>query len=357
MSRDDMKTVMENLARGIDNLQVIKVPPPHIYRGSEDAISIELFFEMFERHCISIYRESNVSWLQVLPNFLAGESRALTLAYGLTTPYTTVKAELIEKFRKTPRLDQGDINAIFSANRRPEESYGVFAVRLEMLANRWLTASAEVRKELVRARFLDLLDVATRNQLQLHYGSNAAETPLSQIITFVTIVEKQMKHRQAVKTLSAATSQDVREDAPASTEEPAIKIATGARAKENRGAERNTVSQCEYCNMLGHTVEQCRRKKSRCFKCRKNGHFARDCTEMERTFPSRTPQTEGTIPPRRCPVCGKEGHNPWECEEVWRRFLSCQSCGSWTHSTSQCDRYKSEKPPSQSSRALQPPGN
>ena len=73
MSQNDMKRVIENSTRGIDNMQVVKVPPPHIYRGFEDSISIELFFEMFERHCISIYRESNVSWLQVLPNFLSGE--------------------------------------------------------------------------------------------------------------------------------------------------------------------------------------------------------------------------------------------------------------------------------------------
>ena len=362
MSQNDMKKVMEDLARGIDNLQVVKVPPPHIFRGFEDSISIELFFEMFERHCRSIYKESEVSWLQVLPNFLSGESRALTLAYGLATPYTTVKEKLIQKFKKTPRLDQGDINDIFSAIRRPEESYGVFAVRLEMLANRWLTASPEVRKELVRARFLDLLDGITRNKLQLHFGSNAAETPLSQIITFVTIAETQLKQRQASKMITAAASAEVGERVSVKTDETEIKIATGAKAKENKGASRANTVQCEYCNMTGHTIEQCRRKQSRCFRCRKSGHFARDCTEVEKKTSTRSVQDEDKFQPRQCPACGKRGHAPWECEEVWRRFLSCQSCGSWTHSTSQCDRnrgpvYKTESSPSQNTRALQPPGN
>ena len=88
---DDMRKVIKTLARGMGDLKIIKVPPPGIYRGFEDTLQIDTFFEIFERHCQSVYKNSKESWLQVLPNFLSGEGKALTQAYGLTMPYETVK--------------------------------------------------------------------------------------------------------------------------------------------------------------------------------------------------------------------------------------------------------------------------
>ena len=89
------------------------MPAPVPYKGFDGTIHIDLFFEIFERYCLSAYKETPEAWLQILPNYLEGDAKAVTLAYGLTTPYTTVKEKLQEKFRSRSRLDEDDIHEIF----------------------------------------------------------------------------------------------------------------------------------------------------------------------------------------------------------------------------------------------------
>lgn len=358
---DDIKEVIKTLAKGMCDLKIVKVPPPNVYKGFEDSVQVEVFFEIFERHCRSVYQDAKESWLQVLPSFLTGEGKALAHAYGLTTPYDTVKLKLIEKFQARSRLDQGDINDIFSAVRRAGESFEVFSIRLEMLANRWTTASEEVRRELVRARFLDLLELPLRNKVQLHFGSNTGITPLPQIIAFVTIAENQSKQRSAGKLLAAAALQENHEGEVTHTEEAQMRVITGARPKTAQKQREGQTNVCEHCNLTGHTIENCRRKLAKCYRCRKAGHFARDCPTEQVGRNDRNNPGKDRLENKRCPVCGREGHAPWQCEDVWRRFLSCQCCGSWNHATFQCDRQRAPPnygtAPVQQQRALQPPGN
>ena len=75
------------------------------------------------------------------------EAKSLVCAYGLTTPYEIVKARLLEKFHHQNRLDHGQINEIFTATHRADETYEIFAIRLQVLSERWGAGSEETRKE------------------------------------------------------------------------------------------------------------------------------------------------------------------------------------------------------------------
>ena len=87
----------------------------------------------------------------MLPGFLGDEAKALVCAYGLTTPYETVKAQLLKKFHHRNRLDHGQINEIFTATRKADETYEIFAIRLQVSSERWGAGTEETQKEVTRA--------------------------------------------------------------------------------------------------------------------------------------------------------------------------------------------------------------
>ena len=71
----DMLSMMDKLGNAISCLNLKKVPPPEIYNCNIYG-SIEDFLFIFEKFCLSVYGDDELSWLQVLPSFLIGEWRA-----------------------------------------------------------------------------------------------------------------------------------------------------------------------------------------------------------------------------------------------------------------------------------------
>ena len=60
---------------------------------------IEIFFAHFEKYCTRMYEEDHKAWVQVLPDYLAGEPKSLALAFGLEANYNTVKEKLVDKYQ------------------------------------------------------------------------------------------------------------------------------------------------------------------------------------------------------------------------------------------------------------------
>ena len=76
------------------------IPPPEQFDG-KNYHSIDDFFYFYERFCQAIYGKDNVSWLQVLPDFLYGEYKSIVEAFGRSkdVSYETVKCRLIKEIR------------------------------------------------------------------------------------------------------------------------------------------------------------------------------------------------------------------------------------------------------------------
>ena len=86
------------LAETIRSNKLVLVPPPVIFNGN-NYHSIEDFFYFFERFCLGKYGNDEVSWLQILPDFLCGEIKSVVDSFGRSKEvvYQTVKLRLIKE--------------------------------------------------------------------------------------------------------------------------------------------------------------------------------------------------------------------------------------------------------------------
>ena len=65
-------TIFEMLAEAVRSLKPVTISSPKVFDGSLYH-SISDFFHFFEKYCEAIYGDDKFSWLQVLPDFLAGQ--------------------------------------------------------------------------------------------------------------------------------------------------------------------------------------------------------------------------------------------------------------------------------------------
>ena len=86
----------EILAEAVRSLKPVVVPPPKVFNGTWYH-SISDFIHFFEKYCKAIYVDDQFSWLQVLPDFLAGQYKSIDLSFGISSclEYGTVKAQRV----------------------------------------------------------------------------------------------------------------------------------------------------------------------------------------------------------------------------------------------------------------------
>ena len=85
------------LGESVRSLNSVLVPPPKVFSDSSMYHSIQDFLHFFEKYCEVTYGEDQSSWLQVLPDFLAGRSKSIVMSFGISRflEYGSVKARLI----------------------------------------------------------------------------------------------------------------------------------------------------------------------------------------------------------------------------------------------------------------------
>ena len=91
-----------------------------------------------------------------------------------------------------------DIN-IFHATKKPGESYEIFAVRLQVLASQWRAATDGNRQAVVRARFLDILEPAARQKVNIQFGHEAVAVEFQRIVDFVSTLEAVQRSKATAK--------------------------------------------------------------------------------------------------------------------------------------------------------------
>lgn len=76
-------------------------------------------------------------------------------------------------------------------------------------------------------------------------------------------------------------------------------------------------SKCLKCNRYGHFARECTQEENSCYKCSESGHIAKDCEKAD-----------------VCYVCNKEGHLAKECPDGDQK--TCYKCGGKGHIALSC---------------------
>ena len=113
----DLVQVFLSFASAIRSMGKPKVPPPKICDSSNYEV-VDFFF-FFERFATAVYGQDKVSWLQVLPEFLAGNLREIVDSFGINRYYTYdhVKEILIKHSKVTSSLGGNKYFDFFRASR------------------------------------------------------------------------------------------------------------------------------------------------------------------------------------------------------------------------------------------------
>jgi len=76
-------------------------------------------------------------------------------------------------------------------------------------------------------------------------------------------------------------------------------------------------SKCLKCNKYGHFARECTQEENSCYKCSESGHLAKECEK-----------------PDICYVCNKEGHMAKDCPDGDQK--TCYKCGGKGHIALEC---------------------
>lgn len=92
---------------------------------------------------------------------------------------------------------------------------------------------------------------------------------------------------------------------------------------------------CDFCGKPNHSEDECYQKSSVCYKCHRQGHFARDCENAVGGAAAPNFQTMSSVP-NSCVVCG-EKHLVKECP----LFNRCPICHTGVHPLKDCTIFNS----------------
>ena len=174
-----------NLTEAIKGMNIGSPPPPLAFTGKGN---IEDFFRNFENYCARIYQQEYDNYLLALPNFMEGEAKAIVEAFGTgdEVTYEAVKAKVKEIF-KSKSLGASPHVTLWSATRHKNESYQCFGIRLQALAGKINTTAAE-RTEIVKAKFISILDPSLARQLSIRFGDDTTVS-IQKLINLATMLD------------------------------------------------------------------------------------------------------------------------------------------------------------------------
>ena len=142
-----MKTV------GIGDSYTVPEPEPFkIGTGQK----MHKFFNSFEKYCENKYSRDQDDWIKVLGKYLQGEIKSVYEAVKISKEdYLSLKSKLLEWYQMTRvRTDTGFRAQFEHAQMKPGESIGIYAVRLEALAEKAYPEVSIERNRDLRKKFI-----------------------------------------------------------------------------------------------------------------------------------------------------------------------------------------------------------
>ena len=364
----ELNTVLQNLAQSIADMKTNHVPPPTPYKGIG---SISDFFAAFDRYAGAQYKVDYQSYLQILPNFLEGEAKAIALSYGSGSAvrYQDVKGRIIREMDRRNCMGANSMTDFFSIKRLPGESLTCFVIRLENSALKVEACPTErAQKEIVRSKFLNSLPDPVVAKLTEHFGYMDS-VELEKVVRLASIFEEHMGLSP-----SAWPVNQVAATAPA----PGVPGDLGSSFNHTSPSHNysfaianQNLNHSERYSPANHRNDQLTpnlnprerypspsprnnpRGNVRCYNCQGQGHYARDCNQRSSRNSGNESGTGGRGNSRGnqgtarraspenpqsflCMFCGIKGHVFTDCEKLQRRCMACNWCGSIDHVSHQC---------------------
>ena len=225
------------LTEAVKSMKPVIVPQPIVYDDSSYH-SIEDFFYFYERFCNATYGDDSISWLQILPEFLFGESKYIVESFDRCeqNSYETVKQQLIKicKFR-----DIGDdhYSRFFKTIRHNGESLMCYCIRLEVMAIKIPLLDPASCDALVRGGLLKSLAEPVFRNLNIQIG----HLNLVSNETLVTIAS-------ALESQLAKTTPEL----------PQITASANVFLPVTNDKPKAKYTKCYRCGILGHIERNCR---------------------------------------------------------------------------------------------------
>ena len=366
----ELNAVLQNLAQSIADMKTNHVPPPTPYKGIG---SVSDFFAAFDRYACAQYKVDYQSYLQILPNFLEGEAKAIALSYGSGSAvrYEDVKERIIREMNRRNCMGANSMTDFFSIKRLPGESLTCFVIRLENSAVKVEACpTAAAQRELVRSKFLNSLPDPVVTKLTEHFGYMDA-VELEKVVRLASIFEEHMglsPNAWPVNPVAATApapgvprglgnlhnytspSNNYNSDTPNQNLNPSERYPPADHRNDQPTPNRNLNPRERYPSPSPRNNP---RGNVRCYNCQGQGHYARDCTQRSSRSSGNDSGTGGrndlrgnrgtarrsspeNPPSFLCMFCGIKGHVFADCEKFQRRCMACNWCGSIDHVSHQC---------------------
>ena len=343
-SRSTESLSVTDLLQVLQRLDSRSVPKPDVYDLTSGQ-PVSEFISTFEEYCRGTFRGSSSLWVGELGRMLTGEIKvALDAMKAPGDTYETLKEKLMRWVNSRQELLQNGLkNKFKTAQMKPQESYTLYAARLENLFSAAYPRRLIQDNRTLRTKYFDTVHESFRNQLQttqaITKSMNERDMTWSQVIAYASQHEVENNNRPlkidsnevwAVQPSVTVSSNQHVKTQPSNTRQ------VGSETSLHREDAKPIPLQL-FHNAGSNSIRD--RELGRSLQPHRNSESNR----YELSESARPMSRDGML---SCFHCQKTGHSRKDC---WRRLNLCLVCGSSDHRIATCPNRRSQAPERSSS--------